>query len=136
MPGFLQGFLFAVWLAYIIFKDVGVPLVNKFTHKRPEEKVQQECPLLQPVVARVTSLEIAAGKQSERVVDLSDMLREHASSTSRTFDVTENKLDMILAELKEFREANEGQFRQLGERVKGTEVHVEHLLKSRRGGQS
>lgn len=120
---FWQGFLFAVWIAYVITKDLIVPLVNKLTHRKADAVPRPECPLLQPLTSRVNALEVNLARESSRMLELGESLKEHVTSTSHSFDVMENKLDMVLQELKE-----------LGERMKGAEVNLEHLLKRRGRG--
>lgn len=130
-PGFLQGVLFALWAGYVIIKDLIVPLANKIMHRKEDAAPRPECPLLQPLTTRVNVLEVNLARESSRMLDLAEALKEHVTSTSHSFDVMENKLDMVLQELKEFRESVEDRVSKLGERMKGAEVNLEHLLKRR-----
>lgn len=140
MKDFWQGFLFAVWLTYIVVKDVGIPLVGKFTgskQKAEHTDTPGDCPLIQPVAQRVAALEIDLARQQTRVVEFGELLKEHQQSNARSFDMMDNKLDCVLTELKEFRESIEQRVGSLGERMASAETHLEHLLtdkRPRRGG--
>ena len=134
-PAFWQGMLFAFWLLYVVGKDAVVPLVNKLRGKATESKGPAGRDLC-PVEGRVTVLELDLGSHKVRLADLAELIKEHGEETERTSISLDNKLDLVLTELKEAHEAIEARLAAFGERLKGVEVHIEHILKggSRRSG--
>lgn len=113
-------------ILYLLVKDVVIPLVRKVTKKKT---ALEECPYgvaaaakaIEPIAAKIPALEFNLKTHEAKLVDFGELLREHQRRNDETAIAVDNKLDIVLAELKDFREA-------IIARVVSLETHVEHLL--------
>lgn len=143
-PGFLQGVVFTIWVAYVVTKDLGIPLVRSINDRKKAKSETpppkpSECPYIEPLKTRVIALELNFTQQTARLADLGELFKEERKSMEDASVMSDNKLDMVLAELKEFRESIETRLGNVTERLAVTETNVGHLLvnqqmKGRRGG--
>lgn len=99
---------------YLLVRDVIGPLVKKLINR---DKDAQEGPTQ---TARLTVLEVDLGNVRAQLVDFERALEEAGKNL-------DNKLDMVLAELAELRNETAEAHRMLGERIRATEVHIEHM---------
>lgn len=130
-PGFIEGVVFAIWLVYVVVKDFGIPLVRAISDRKKSkiETVQSpECPYIEPVKTKVIALELNYTQQTARIADLADIIKEQRQAAEDAAIISDNKLDMVLAEVKEFRESIEMRIGKVIERLAITETNVAHLL--------
>jgi len=129
MPGTLGA---ALLIIYLLVKDVTIPLVKKLLRKNrlmdPEDRP------LGSLEKRIEVLEINLSNERVRLADFAEMLKDQARASEQASIITDQKLDRVLAELKEIREEFERRYAGFGERLRGVEVHIEHLLKGKRAG--
>lgn len=124
-------------ILYLLVKDVVIPLVKKTTSKKEKATPMHDtCPhaedaaarAVQPIAAKIPVLEFNLQTHETRLTEFSELIKENHAQAERTATALDNKLDIVLAELKEFREA-------IIDRVSRVETHIEHLLqKSPRRG--
>lgn len=105
----------AILSVYTLIKDVLVPTVRKAL------KTGKEIPVIPSEPSRLAVLEVNLSAVTAQVVQFDKLLQE----TSISHD---NKLDLVLAELKELREEHAAAHQQLTERIAKAETHIEHLL--------
>lgn len=126
-------------ILYFLVKDVVIPLVKKVTGKKektmtpPPESITQAAELaavkaVEPIAAKLPVLEFNLKTHEARLAEFSDLIRANNTQAEHVATAMDNKLDIVLQELKEFREA-------IIERVSRVETHIEHLLQKnpRRG---
>lgn len=132
----------AVALIFLI-RDVLGPLVKYVVEKK--KRIADDAP--RPKADdRVRVLEIDLAKLSTQVTNLETVLGGKNTELQTLVDersiATDNKLDIVLAELKSLREDHDEQhraladrmaeqYRILGERIKGVETDIKHLEKPR-----
>lgn len=127
-------------VAYALVQKVLGPLVAYVVDRKRTADVAK------PKADRVTALEINLTNLSTQVTQLETRLGVKNTELVNLVDersiATDNKLDIVLAELKSLREDHEqqhralsermaDQYRILGERIKGAETNIEHLLSKR-----
>lgn len=122
----------AVLAVYVLAKDVIRPLVKQVLGKKDDDNVHR-CPIR--LDGRVSVMEINLTKLETRIVDFGRLQEEYSTAV-------DNKLDMVLAELKELRDHFDGRITKLadrvderlttlGERMATAETDVKHLLQRR-----
>lgn len=115
-----------VIVLYLVVKDVLAPIV-KSTFKG---KKQHDTELQPTDETRLRVLEVNLSAVTAQVVSFDKLLNETGESL-------DNKIDLVLAELKEMREEQAESARILTERIARAETHIEHLLQTtRRAGHN
>lgn len=119
----------AVAMIFLI-RDVLGPLVKDVVGKK---KAAEQ---MRPGADRVTALEINLTNLSTQVTQLESRLGVKNTELVNLVDersiATDNKLDIVLAELKSLREDHAEAHRQLGERIARAETNIEHILRTAR----
>lgn len=126
------GIAGAAAVAFIfLIRDVLGPLVKYTVEKKT--KASDEGPRKGD---RVTVLEVNLSNLTTQVVKLETALGAQTDQLQEFVDeravATDNKLDMVLAELAELRKEHTDQTRMLGERIARVEENVRHLERTRR----
>lgn len=122
----------AILCVFYLVRDVLGPLVKTVTRKAKGEsgesrtKPPDNCPLV-PDIGRIAVLEFNLNTLNVKVTDFTKALEDAGISV-------DNKLDIMLQEMKEMREEFTSTLIKFSDRMARTETHIEHLLKMRRGG--
>ena len=122
----------AILAGFYLIRDVLGPLVKTVTRKakgesgEPRNKPPDNCPLV-PDIGKIAVLEFNLNTLNVKVTDFTKALEDAGISV-------DNKLDIVLAEMKEMREEFTSTLIKFSDRLARTETHIEHLLKMRRSG--
>lgn len=118
----------AVAMIFLI-RDVLGPLVRYVVGKKKAAEP------MRPGADRVTALEVNLTNLSTQVTQLETRLGVKNTELQTLVDersiATDNKLDIVLAELRDLREAQAEQHRHLDVRLARVEENVKHLEKTR-----
>ena len=113
----------AVLVAFFLVRDVLAPLVKSVTHKSKQPSEPN----------RVQVLELNLTKLTTRVEDFGKILCEQNESVDKLGQAVDNKMDIMLQELKEIRDEFADAYREMAQRISKAETHIEHLLKAKTG---
>lgn len=121
-------------IGYLAIKDVIGPLVKYVIKKKKGEDHSDDprCPIGVDDKVRVLEIDLVGVKT--RVASFSELLDEHVKRAEATATALDDKLDVVLAELKDFRESIDTRLRVLEGWAEGVKVHLDHLLKRRQSG--
>lgn len=114
--------------AVYLFRDVLGPLVRYVVEKKKQTAEAR------PKADRVTALEVNLSNLTTQVVKLENAMGERATETQNLVEeraiAADNKMDMVLAELKSLREDHHEAHRMLGERIARAEANIENLVRN------
>lgn len=122
-----------LWLlvCFYLVRDVLAPLVKSVTRKakngiegREETQNKEKIAVLAIDLTRLTA----------QVADFHSLLETNTQNNERQFQAVDDKIDIVLAELKEIRDEFGSSFRAMTERIAKAETHIEHLLRTRTHG--
>lgn len=116
----------AVLVAFYLVRDVLGPLVKYVTRKAKGEG--PHATEHDSVVPRMAVLEVNLGTLETKVADFRQLLEQSGAAM-------DNKLDIVLEELKDMRAEFTRTLSNLTERITRTETHVEHLLRNKSHGE-
>lgn len=117
----------AVLVAFYLVRDVIAPLVKNVIRR---SRVESE-------PRRLQVLEVNLSTLTTRVEDFGKVLAEQNEMVDKLSISVDNKMDIVLAELKEMRDEFSEAYRAMAERIAKAETHIEHLLRTRAArGQS
>jgi hypothetical protein len=108
----------ALMVIYVLVKEVIGPLVRK----KPSVDTTTD---LVPV--RLSVLEVNLKTMESRIVEFRQLIERTGQAQDQASSALDNKMDIVLAELKEFRE-------QVATRLTRVETEVETLLRGSRNG--
>lgn len=117
----------AVLVAFYLVRDVLGPLV-KYVTRRAKGETEPHDKSHEPIAPRVAVLEVNLGSLETRVADFHQLLEQSGAAM-------DNKLDIVLEELKDMRGEFTRTLANLTERITRTETHVEHLLRNKARGE-
>lgn len=114
-----DAFLFSIWLLYVVIKDVVKPLVE-YVVKRKNQAVPEEQTVAEFKIgdakAKFAVLELDLTTVKTQIVDFKDLLKRHRDEQEQSAVHLDEKMDMVLAELKT-----------LSNRITAVEVHIRYL---------
>lgn len=116
-------------VCFYLVRDVLAPLVKSVTRKGKTE------PKAEPVEVqnkeKIAVLAIDLSRLTAQVTDFHALLEQNSENTERQFQAVDDKIDIVLSELKEIRDEFGNSFRAMTERIAKAETHIEHILRTR-----
>lgn len=110
--------VFSIWLLYVLIKDVVGPLVRYVVKRNQPEESSSALPLsVSDVKTKFAVFELDLSTLKTQIVDFKQLLQEHREEQEKSSIALDNKIDMVLEELK-----------QIGNRLTAVETIVEHVL--------
>lgn len=115
-------------VCFYLVRDVLAPLVKSVVRKSKEPKVE---PVEAQNKEKIAVLAIDLTRLTTKVGDFQEMLEQNSANTERQFQAVDDKIDIVLSELKEIRDEFGNSFRAMTERIAKAETHIEHILRTR-----
>lgn len=115
-------------VCFYLVRDVLAPLIKSVTRKSKESNDE---PVEAQNKEKIAVLAIDLTRLTTKVGDFQELLEQNSANTERQFQAVDDKIDIVLSELKEIRDEFGNSFRAMTERIAKAETHIEHILRTR-----